>query len=400
MAINIKIAMSAKELDDVYKLRYDIYIVDDNKFQPEKFSDGRMIDRFDAMSNVANVIAYDNDLPIATIRLNKDSEVGLPSEELFDFSEFRGKVRDEQQGEDVIVSCGMLCVHPDWRRKREVIFAIFKMAVGIGFQWSTTHSISTVSKESVSLYGRMGYEAISEPVWVEEIGNHVVPMVADYQKIHGWAFSELLESNLDRFWLDSFAGNFERVLLKPGEMLFSQGEDAGDAYIVDNGSIIISRRDPEGQELVIANLTRGALFGELALVDNDSRSASAVSSGRTELIRLRKEVFSQELKNDELKIEKLLQVFANRIRQTDELAMVMAYAPQSGRVKFALEKLKRNAVPDQKREGVSVVKLGPGAIAKTAGVREHEVLRILEMEKIKGNIEFGNNVIRFISSSI
>lgn len=397
MAINIKIAASARELDDVYRLRYDVYVEDDKKFNPESFPDGRMVDRFDAMSNVANIIAYNGATPIATLRLNKSSEVGLPSDDLYDFSLFREKVQEELQGEGVIVSCGMLCVHRSWRRKREVIFAVFKMAVGIGFHWSTTHGIATVSKESVSLYGRIGYEPISEPIWIEKVGNHIVPMVADYQQIHHWAFADLLGSDLDRFWLDSFAGNFERVLLQPEEVLFTQGDEAQDAYIVDNGWVTISRRGPEGQELVIANLSRGALFGELALVDNDKRSATATSVGRVELIRLRKDVFSKEIKNDDAKVQKLLQVFAGRIRQTDELAMVLAYAPQAGRVKFALEKLKNSAVKDKKRAGVTVIKFGPEALAKTAGVRESEVLGMLELEKAKGNIEFGKNVIRFLS---
>ncbi len=395
MAIKIKVASTPSELDDVYRLRYDVYVIDDNKFDAEKMPDQRLIDRFDAIGNVASIIAYEGDVAIGTIRLNKDSAVGLPSEELFDFSRFREHVKQERGEEGVIVSCGMLCVHPDWRRKREVIFALFKMAIGIGLHWSTTHSFATVSKETTSLYGRMGYEPIGEPVWVEEIGNQIIPMVANYEKIHQWAFESLIDSQLDMFWLDSFAGHFERVLLAPGETLFTEGEDADSAFIVDEGWLALSRTDPDGQQLTLATMGKGALFGELALIDESVRSASAIASTFCELIRIDREVFNNSIKSDEAKAHKLLKAYAQRIRETDDLVMVMAFAPQTGRVKFALEQLKSTAIPDKKNDNCRIAKIGPVALAQTAGVREHEVLRVLELEKSEGRIDYGKNVIRF-----
>jgi len=395
MSIKIKVASSPKELDDVYRLRYDVYVIDDAKFGKEKFPDMRMVDRFDALTHVANIIAYEGDLPIATLRLNKDSSVGLPSEHLYDFAPFRERLAEESGESITIVSCGMLCVHKKWRRRRDVIYALFKMAIGIGSYWNTTHSVATVSQDTVSLYGRMGYSPLSDPIWIDEIGNHIVPMVATYKEIHQWTFSNLLDSKLDKFWLDSFGENFERILLSPGEKLFSEGDDANAAYIIDDGWIALSRIDMEHKELIIATIGKGGLFGELALVDNSTRSATATATTHCELIRIEKGLFNQKRRANPAHTEKLLQMCAQRLRKMDDLAIVMAYAPQTGRVKYALNQIKASAIPDRKKTNSLVVRMGVTALAQTAGVREHEVLRILEQEKTEGRLDYGKNIIRF-----
>jgi len=395
MTITIKVASTASELDDVYRVRYDVYVKEDGKFTNTALSDERILDRFDAVSSSANIIAYDDGMPVATLRLNLDSEVGLPSEEYFDFSQFRQQA-NSLNNNSVLVSCGMLAIREKWRRKRDVVQALFKMAIGIGFHWNTTHSIASVNKDTVSMYGRMGYRELSAPVWVESIGNYIVPMSADYKEIHGWAFNGLLDSALDRFWLDSFSAHFERILLSPGEILFNQNDEASEAFIVDAGWVALSRLALDGQELVIANLSRGALFGELGLIDGNPRSAKAVASTRVELIKFSRSVFNDSIQNNPRINEKLLQVFAQRIRTTDELAIVMAYAPQTGRVEYALDKLKQTAQPHKKDSSLLIVRSSPEEIAKTAGVREYEVRRVLEMARQQGILDYSDRWIHFI----
>lgn len=396
LSVRIKVATTPSELDDVYKVRYQVYVVEDNKFKDLQLRNKRLYDQFDAILSSANIIAYEGEVPVATLRLNLDSDVGLPSEEHYDFSRFRQQIGNLTK-KPILVSCGMLAIREKWRRKRDVVQALFKMAIGIGFHWNTTHSIASVNKETVSLYGRMGYSELSDPVWVESIGNYIVPMVADYKDIHRWAFNGLLDSSLDRFWLDSFSAHFERVLLNPGEVLFNQNDEASEAFIVDAGWITLSRLALDDQELVIANLSRGALFGELGLIDGRPRSAKAVASTRVELIKFSRDVFNDSIQNNPHGNEKLLQVFAQRIRNTDELAAVMAYAPQTGRVEYALDKLKQSAQPHKKDSSLLVVKSSPEEIAKTAGVREYEVRRVLEMARQQGTLDYSDRWIHFIS---
>jgi hypothetical protein len=75
--------------------------------------------------------------------------------------------------------------------------------------------------------------------------------------------------------------------------------------------------------------------------------------------------------------------------------MVLAFAPQTRRVEKVLEELWRSSVPDRKKSGVRIAKVGPEQIAKKAQVREAEVRGLLEMRKAKGCLDYGEKVIRF-----
>ena len=78
MAIRLKVAKTPEEIDDALWVRHEVFIVEDGKFGGKPAPDARMMDRFDALPDVYNIIAYDGDEPIATIRLTKENEIGLP----------------------------------------------------------------------------------------------------------------------------------------------------------------------------------------------------------------------------------------------------------------------------------------------------------------------------------
>ena len=97
-------------------------------------------------------------------------------------------------------------------------------------------------------------------------------------------------------------------------------------------------------------------------------------------------------------MDQLLEHFAKRIRQTDELAMVLAFAPQTRRVEKVLEELWQSSLPDRKNPDIRVAGVGPEQIAKKAQVREADVRGVLEIRKAKGCLDYGEQVIRFGSS--
>jgi len=83
----------------------------------------------------------------------------------------------------------------------------------------------------------------------------------------------------------------ETVQLDDGEILFNRG-DPGDAfYVIDAGQIRIFTFDEAGRELTLNTLEAGEAFGELALVDDSPRSASASAAGPAALRRLSQENF-------------------------------------------------------------------------------------------------------------
>jgi CRP-like cAMP-binding protein len=81
------------------------------------------------------------------------------------------------------------------------------------------------------------------------------------------------------------------VRLAGGEILFRRG-DPGDAfYVIEAGQVRVFTFDEEGRELTLNTMGPGEGFGELALVDEQPRSASVSAIGSTTLRRLSREDF-------------------------------------------------------------------------------------------------------------
>ncbi|MET0087441.1 MAG: Crp/Fnr family transcriptional regulator [Sedimenticola sp.] len=398
MAIKLKIARTAKELDDVFKLRHEVYVVEKKKFASNRKSDYRIVDRFDTLPNAVNIVAYHGDQAIATMRINKDSMIGLPAEEYFDFSDTRKQAEVEAKAagvEPVIVGGSMLAIQKDWRHQRNVIFALFKIAAGVAHSMGATHGIGSIAEDTLSLYGRIGFKTLGEPCWHEGVGDTLVPIYGRFSEIYDWAFKQI-SSKVNSFWLENFCGQFQRILLSKGEILFSQDADADHAYAVDEGWISISRTDPEGNEMVLANLPKGALFGEMALFDGEKRSATATAITNAELLFIERSDMIEAIRRNPEHIEEILQHFAKRLRDTDNLALVQAFSPQTSRVNFVLNQLWQSANAGNTDPEVRMVRVGPEQIAKSAQVRESDVRKVLEIKKVAGQLDYGDHLIRFL----
>lgn len=81
------------------------------------------------------------------------------------------------------------------------------------------------------------------------------------------------------------------VRLPAGDWLFRQGDPAESLYVVRSGRLEIIAEGPEPS--VVRVLTRGATVGELALLTETARSASARARRDTELLELRREHFDE-----------------------------------------------------------------------------------------------------------
>ena len=130
----------------------------------------------------------------------------------------------------------------------------------------------------------------------------------------------------------------EEVDLLAGERICSEG-DPGDAlYIVRDGSVEIRKKGKDGEEQVIATLGKFAIIGEMSLITDSPRSASAVALELTRVYKIRKSVFRQMLKSDSLPAYKICyamaRVLAHRLEQIDaKMVKLMEIHAESEAVK-------------------------------------------------------------------
>lgn len=398
MSIRIKVATEAREIDDALWLRHEVFVNEDHKFGGKPVHGGRLVDRFDAFPNAYHVVAYEGTEPVATMRLLKDSDAGMPVDELYDFTAYRrqvGATEPAANGSGMprvqFGSAGMLAIRSQWRRRRDVIRAMFRMAATVCRRYGATHILVVVNHETAGMYRRLGFVPLTqERIWNEEIGNHVVPLVGTTAQFLEWAFRGLQNAALS-----DFQDSFERMVLRAGEHVFREGERGEHAYIVESGDIRIARNRASGEELTLAHLGRGDLLGELALIDDQPRSASAIAMVDTELMTLDRHTFQTELQANPERAQSLFRIFSARVRAMDELAMVLAFAPAGQRLEFALDIARQQASPDASQPGAIVFKGGPRELALLAAVEEGAALAFLETAAGSGGISFGPRHIQF-----
>jgi CRP/FNR family transcriptional regulator, cyclic AMP receptor protein len=68
-----------------------------------------------------------------------------------------------------------------------------------------------------------------------------------------------------------------------GEYIFYQGDPGIGLYLIREGEVLISRESENGEKITLAVFNKGDFFGELALLDSEKRSASAIANSDTKL---------------------------------------------------------------------------------------------------------------------
>ncbi len=105
----------------------------------------------------------------------------------------------------------------------------------------------------------------------------------------------------------------ENIRQYPKEnMIFAEGQAGSDMYIIQEGSVRITRVI-EDDEVTYALLRKGDMFGEMALLDNKPRSASAVTHEDTKVLVVNASNFEQMVTSQPSFIARLTQMLAERV---------------------------------------------------------------------------------------
>jgi len=111
-------------------------------------------------------------------------------------------------------------------------------------------------------------------------------------------------------------GELGRVY-RDGEVIFREGERGTAMYVIQFGTVEITKAAPSGQ-VTIARLEKGEIFGEMALFDREPRSATAVASGEVRALTVDKKKFFSTISRDPTLAFKILQSLSQRLRRLDD----------------------------------------------------------------------------------
>jgi CRP-like cAMP-binding protein len=125
-------------------------------------------------------------------------------------------------------------------------------------------------------------------------------------------------SNLNQNEAIDLANRLVERRFNSGQVIFHMGDPAGLLYIITNGKVKIAYASNDGQEAVLAILGAGDFFGELALLDDSPRSASAESLELTQTLTLHRDEFLGFIDSNPAFARQVLNVLARRIRHLND----------------------------------------------------------------------------------
>ena len=165
-------------------------------------------------------------------------------------------------------------------------------------------------------------------------------------------------------------------------------EDRGDMlYIIESGSVKITRLDEEGHEVILAILGSAEFFGEMALLDGQGRSANVMALEGTVLFTLHRRDFLDVLERFPSISIQLLREMTSRLRKSDQQIKSLSLSDAEHRIGIALHRF---------AEDMGIFKMGQVIInrlpyqqdiANMAGTSRETVSRMLKNLEKKGLVE-------------
>lgn len=115
-------------------------------------------------------------------------------------------------------------------------------------------------------------------------------------------------------------GGSKKKFLPEGDILFREG-DAGDAaFIVESGQIGIYKM-VEGEQVELAVLNPGELFGEMAIIDGSKRMAFAVAKEETVVVEIPAKTLEQKLAKSDPFLRAIMKILVNSLRSVHQAYM-------------------------------------------------------------------------------
>ena len=135
-------------------------------------------------------------------------------------------------------------------------------------------------------------------------GEYVLTPFLDFEE-QKEILSEIKDKAHDQFeYLNPKADDFKRVY-KDNTMICCEHEPGNELFIIQEGQIKITKVI-QNKEVLLAVLKEGDIFGEMALIENKPRSASAIAFGTTKVMAVNKNNFEAMISNQPQLVARLI----------------------------------------------------------------------------------------------
>ena len=164
-----------------------------------------------------------------------------------------------------------------------------------------------------------------------------------------------------------------------GKFIFLEDSEGEQCFFVVQGSVKVTRLSKDGREVILAMLNEGEFFGEMALLDGESRSANVIALEKTEVLTLNREDFLVVLHDYPQIAIQLLKEMADRLRKSDRQIASLSLSDAEKRIALCIIRFadEQGVI---KRGQVSIPKMPiQQDIANMAGTSRETVSRAINL---------------------
>jgi CRP-like cAMP-binding protein len=141
---------------------------------------------------------------------------------------------------------------------------------------------------------------------------------------------------LDDVAAASLLANMVSVKISKGSVLFAEGDEGDQLYVIAEGKLKLGTSSGDGRENLLSILGPGEMFGELSLFDPGPRTSTATAVTDAKLLSLGQEKLLPWLAENPKVALQLLARLAQRLRRTNEAVGDLVFSDVPGRVAKAL----------------------------------------------------------------
>lgn len=139
-----------------------------------------------------------------------------------------------------------------------------------------------------------------------------------------------LFARLERRELKKLAALCVTKTFEAGSTIVEEGTTGLGLYALIRGSVQVSK-ETETEKIILATLAGGDILGEMALIDDSPRSATAVATEKTETLLITRSSFSELVAKDPKIAWVIVPTLAERIRELQERIIARELPVESGR---------------------------------------------------------------------
>jgi len=170
-----------------------------------------------------------------------------------------------------------------------------------------------------------------------------------------------------------------------------QGSPGRSMLAILSGSVRISVPSPTGREIVLTTLKSGEVFGEIALIDGEDRTADATAITGCDLLVLDRRDFMPFLERRADLCIRFLKLLCQRLRQTDRQVEDQAFGHLDSRVAKALVRLANSVAPAG--AGGASLSISQQELANLVGATRERVNKQLQIWQSAGILQLGKRLI-------